>query len=131
MTKLNKIGAVIPAPRADAAADESSGLEGPDDHLRAAEMAMDLRQSLQVIVSAHDVLTRSLRGRAARAQLALIESAATRLAGAVDQLVEALRLQEASSSVHHDSGRGRPRLGTPPHRLGSSATCSCAVPPIG
>ena len=111
MTKRSKIGAVVSAP--------------------AAEMAMDLRQSLQVVVSVHDVLTRSLRGRAARAQLALIESAATRLAGAVDQLVEALRLQEASTRVHHDSGRGRPRLGAPPRGLGSSATCSCSVPPIG
>jgi hypothetical protein len=131
MTKISKIGAVVSAPGADAAADESSGLEEPDDHLGAAVMAMDLRQSLQVIVSAHDVLTRSLRGGAARAQLALIESAATRLAGAVDQLVEALRLQEASTRVHHDPVHGRLRLGAPPRRRGSSATCSCFISPIG
>jgi len=53
------------------------------------------------------------------------------LARAVDQLVEALRLQEASTRVDHDPVRGRPLLGAPPRRLGSSATCSCSVPPIG
>jgi hypothetical protein len=82
-------------PHTGASAAEIGGLGELDSDLCSAAMAMDLRQSLQVIVSAHDVLARSIRGRAMRAQLTLIEKAAMRLAGAVDQLVEVLRFQEA------------------------------------
>jgi hypothetical protein len=58
---------------------------------------MELRQPLQVIVSAHDVLARSFGDGAVRAQPTLIDGATMRLAGTVNRLVEILRLQEAST----------------------------------
>jgi hypothetical protein len=58
--------------------------------------AMDMRQSLQVIVSVHDVLARRPRGDMERTQLALIKHAALQLARTVDELVEVLPRQEAS-----------------------------------
>lgn len=80
----------------------------------AALTAMDLRQSLQVIVSAHGVLARRVRGDAEQTQLALIKSAALRLARSVDELVEVLRHQETSDAAGASSCRHKaPRFRTP------------------
>ena len=102
MATPSESGTSVCAPHIGASEAESESLgEMPNDPC-AAVMAMELRQSLQVIVSAHDVLARSLCGSAVRTQLALIEAAAMRLAGTVDRLVEILRHQEASTRVHHE-----------------------------
>jgi signal transduction histidine kinase len=60
----------------------------------------DLREPLQVIIAAHDDLARRIRGDAERAQLSLIENAAMQIAESLTQLVEVLRLQEASTGGH-------------------------------
>lgn len=60
----------------------------------------DLRQPLQVIVGAHDLLIRSVRRRADQVHLSDIKNAATQLAGTFDRLVDALRLHEPSSAHH-------------------------------
>src|SRR5262245_14974494 len=87
----------IAAPAAD------SGDPGMPNDLSAAVMAMaghDLRQPLQVIIGAHDVLTRRLSGGEERRQLTLIENAVIRLAGTLDRLVATLRLQNAPAHDH-------------------------------
>src|ERR1700730_8954524 len=62
--------------------------------------AHDLRQPLQVITSAHDVLAQSLRTERQRNELVRAEDAAARLAGMLDQLVEAMRLHRRSGDCH-------------------------------
>ncbi len=62
----------------------------------------DLRQPLQVIVGAHDLLARIPHGGAAQAQLNRAEDATRQLADKLDQLVEALRLREFAASDHHE-----------------------------
>jgi two-component system phosphate regulon sensor histidine kinase PhoR len=57
----------------------------------------DLRQPLQVIVGAHDLLGRIPHGGAAQAQLARAEDATRQLTDILDRLVEALRLHEFST----------------------------------
>ena len=54
----------------------------------------DLRQPLQVIAGAHDLLARIPHGGAARAQLARAEDATRRLTDILDLLVEGLRLHQ-------------------------------------
>jgi K+-sensing histidine kinase KdpD len=51
----------------------------------------DLRQSLQVIVGAHDILAKTLEGRDEQFQLARVETATSKLTDKLDQLVDALR----------------------------------------
>jgi len=89
----------------------NSRLDGGGDFTRAASdfsatlLAMaghDLRQPLQVIVGAHDLLARIPHGGAAQAQLARAEDATRQLADKLDQLVEALRLREFATSDHHE-----------------------------
>jgi len=63
----------------------------------------DLRQPLQVIVGAHDLLARLPHGGAAQAQLARAEGATRQLADKLDQLVEALRLREFADSDQQES----------------------------
>src|SRR5713226_8485349 len=86
-------------------------LDGGGDFTRAASdfsatlLAMaghDLRQPLQVIVGAHDLLARIPHGGAAQAQLNRAEDATRQLADKLDQLVEALRLREFATSDHHE-----------------------------
>ncbi len=81
----------------------NSRVDGEGDFARAASdliatlLAMaghDLRQPLQVIVGAHDLLARIPHGGAAQAQLTRAEDATKQLADQLDQLVEALRLRE-------------------------------------
>jgi two-component system, OmpR family, phosphate regulon sensor histidine kinase PhoR len=57
----------------------------------------DLREPLQIIIAAHDMLVRRIDGEAERAQLSLIEDAAMQIAESLTQLVEVLRLQQAST----------------------------------
>jgi two-component system, OmpR family, phosphate regulon sensor histidine kinase PhoR len=54
----------------------------------------DLRQPLQVITSAHDVLARILHGAEQRQELARAEGATARLTSMLGQIVEALQLHE-------------------------------------
>jgi len=54
----------------------------------------DLRQPLQLITSAHDVLARSLRSNKQREELARAAQATAQLAAMLGQLVDALQLRE-------------------------------------
>jgi signal transduction histidine kinase len=54
----------------------------------------DLRQPLQLITSAHDVLAAMLRGKEQRNELERARDATARLSGMLNQLIEALQLQE-------------------------------------
>src|SRR4029077_11262699 len=56
----------------------------------------DLRQPLQVITSAHDILAQSLHTEKQRKELVRAEDATARLAGMLDQLVEAMQLHRRS-----------------------------------
>jgi two-component system, OmpR family, phosphate regulon sensor histidine kinase PhoR len=100
-----------PGPRLDGdtelriAVDGMDGSGDADRDFCATLLAMashDLRQPLQVIVGAHDVLARILHGSAAQAQLARVEDATRQLADKLDQLVEALRLHEFSAGDHRE-----------------------------
>ena len=71
----------------------------PDGKFPAALLAMaghDLRQPLQVITSAHDVLARIVHSDKQREELARAEHATVQLATMLGQLVEALALHERS-----------------------------------
>src|SRR3977135_4168024 len=57
----------------------------------------DLRQTLQVIIGAHDILAKTLNRRVEQAQLARVEGATSKLSDKLDQLVDALRLFDPSS----------------------------------
>jgi two-component system phosphate regulon sensor histidine kinase PhoR len=79
-------------------ADRHGGCRTDDSDFCATLLAMaghDLRQPLQVIVAAQEILARSLHSSAERVQLARVESAATQLGERLNLLVEALRLREA------------------------------------
>src|SRR5258708_1192150 len=56
----------------------------------------DLRQPLQLITSAHDVLAVTLHGEGQREELMRAREATAQLAGMLGQLVEALQLRERS-----------------------------------
>ena len=70
----------------------------------------DLRQPLQLITSAHDVLARILHSDEQREELARAEDATARLASMLGQLVEALQLHERSGDHLHAPVRLRPIL---------------------
>ncbi|HEX6441192.1 MAG TPA: HAMP domain-containing sensor histidine kinase [Stellaceae bacterium] len=61
----------------------------------------DLRQPLQIITNAHEVLARTMRGDEPRKELALAHGAVAQLAAMLGQLVEAVQL-------HDLCGRPRP-----------------------
>ena len=61
----------------------------------------DLRQPLQVITSAHDVLAQTLDDEEQREELTRAEDATTQLASMLGQLVEALQLRERSRDDLH------------------------------
>ena len=61
----------------------------------------DLRQPLQLITSAHDVLAGTLDSEEQREELVRAENATKQLAGMLGQLVEALQLHEQSSDELH------------------------------
>src|SRR5216683_6902800 len=56
----------------------------------------DLRQPLQVVTSAHDVLALTLDGEEQRQELTRARDATAQLAGMLGQLVEALQLRDRS-----------------------------------
>lgn len=79
----------------------------------AAVLAMasrDLRQPLQVIVSAHRLLARRLAAGAEREYLKRSEQASKQLAETLDQLVEALQLQYPASRIEPQPVRLAPIL---------------------
>jgi signal transduction histidine kinase len=57
----------------------------------------DLRQPLQVIANAHDILARSIEGSTQRDELTAARQATMQLAGMLGQLVEALQLHYAAA----------------------------------
>jgi two-component system phosphate regulon sensor histidine kinase PhoR len=61
----------------------------------------DLRQPLQLITSAHDVLALTLASEEQREELTRAEDATAQLAGMLGQLVEALQLREQSGDDLH------------------------------
>jgi signal transduction histidine kinase len=61
----------------------------------------DLRQPLQLITSAHDVLAQTLDSAEQREELVRAEDATTQLASMLGQLVEALQLRERSGDDLH------------------------------
>src|ERR1700731_1766577 len=100
----------------DAGTDET--LNGEDklhrrDLLRAVDfyitvLAMashDLRQPLQVIVGAHELLARRLTARPEREHLERSEQASTQLEEKLNQLVDALQLQQRSSRIEPEPVR--------------------------
>jgi signal transduction histidine kinase len=104
MTKAGARGGSLSTPHIAAPAAESDRYQGMPNDLTAAVMAMaghDLRQPLQVIITAHDVLARRLSGGEERTLLTLIEGAAMRLASTLDGLVETLRLEGAPTHDQH------------------------------
>jgi two-component system, OmpR family, phosphate regulon sensor histidine kinase PhoR len=80
-----------------AAATEPIGIAGGDGGFPAALLAMaghDLRQPLQIITWAHNVLARTLGNDEQREELARAEDATTQLTAMLGQLVEAVQLHE-------------------------------------
>src|SRR5229473_950770 len=70
----------------------------------------DLRQPLQVITSAHDVLAQTLATEEQREELMRAENATAQLASMLGQLVEALELRERSGDDLHRPVPLRPIL---------------------
>ena len=70
----------------------------------------DLRQPLQVITSAHEVLAQTLASEEQREQLIRAENATAQLAGMLGQVVEGLRLRERSGDDLHVAVPLRPVL---------------------
>ena len=88
-----------------------------DDPIESGFLAMllamaghDLRQPLQLITSAHDVLATMLRGKEHRNELARARDATARLAGMLNQIIEGLQLQDRSSQSLHAPVLLRPVL---------------------
>jgi signal transduction histidine kinase len=81
-----------------------NGFAEADSDFSATLLAMaghDLRQPLQVITSAHDLLRQILHGDRQREELARAADAAARLSGMLSRLVEALQLRERSGAHLH------------------------------
>ncbi len=70
----------------------------------------DLRQPLQVVTSAHDVLALTLDGEEQRQELTRARDATAQLAGMLGQLVEALQLRDRSGDDLHRPVPLRPVL---------------------
>ena len=68
----------------------------------------DLRQPLQVITSAHDVLALTLGSEEQREELTRAADATAQLAGMLGQLVEALQLRERSATTSVSRSRCAP-----------------------
>src|ERR1700693_780068 len=81
-----------------------NGFEGVGNDFCATLLAMaghDLRQPLQLITSAHDVLAKPLHSDKQREELARAADAAARLASILSQLIEALQLPDRSGDHLH------------------------------
>ena len=82
----------------------SHEVDQADSDFSATLLAMaghDLRQPLQVITSAHDVLAQTLAGEEQREELTRAADATAQLASMLGQLVEALQLRERSGEDLH------------------------------
>ena len=90
--------------KANASAGARRGLRGLQNSPGAALKAMELRQPLQVIVTAREVLAQTVRGAAEEAQLTLIKDATARLATLLDRLVLKLREPAAMRSLSAPGG---------------------------
>src|ERR1700738_4899208 len=83
--------------RIDSAVSRDADQAGSDFSATLLAMAgHDLRQPLQVITSAHDVLAQTLDSEEQREELMRAEDATALLASMLGQLVEALQLRERS-----------------------------------
>ena len=86
-------------PKANASPSARRGLRGLQSPPGAAFKAMELRQPLQAIVTAHEVLiAQTVRGATEEAQLTLIKEATARLSTILDRLVLSLREPAAMRS---------------------------------
>ena len=85
-------------PKANASASARRGLRRLQSPPGAAFKAMELRQPLQVIVTAREVLAQTVRGATEEAQLTLIKEASARLSTILDRLVLTLRESAATRS---------------------------------
>ena len=98
MHRIERLGPIARCPNCGAAGDTANPDVGPVvAGFPATLLAMaghDLRQPLQVISSAHEMLATMLCGRRAREQLRYAADATAQLARMLTQLVEALHLQE-------------------------------------
>lgn len=93
------------APISIAGFNHSRRATDPDNNLFAALLAIashDLRQPLQVIRGAHDILAKALNGVVERVQLARVENATSKLGDTLDQLVDALRMFDPASSARSE-----------------------------
>jgi signal transduction histidine kinase len=84
--------------------DRTCPVKGSENDFCATLLAMachDLRQPLQVIIGAHDILAEILLGGMERVQLSRVAGAATQLAGTLDQLLGVLRLCDAATGIQH------------------------------
>jgi signal transduction histidine kinase len=88
-----RTGNVVSRDADQAASDFSSTLLAMAGH--------DLRQPLQVVTSAHDILALTLDGEEQRQELMRARDATAQLAGMLGQLVEALQLRERSGDDLH------------------------------
>src|SRR5438552_8943489 len=82
------------------------GARDRDNDLCAALLAIashDLRQPLQVIIGAHDILAKTLNSSVEEVRLARVEHATSKLSDKLDQLVDALRLFEPSSGERQEA----------------------------
>jgi two-component system, OmpR family, phosphate regulon sensor histidine kinase PhoR len=111
------------------AAQASRGADDPiESGILATLLAMaghDLRQPLQLITSAHEVLATMLRCKEQRNELARAQDATAKLAGMLNQLIEVLQLQERRHRNLHAPVPLRPVLddlmaefSDPAHRKG-------------
>ena len=99
------------AQRTGSAASRDAGRADSDFSATLLAMAgHDLRQPLQVVTSAHDVLAQTLGSEEQREELMRAREATAQLAGMLGQLVEALQLRQRSSDDLHRPVPLRPIL---------------------
>ena len=99
------------AQRTGSAASRDAGRADSDFSAMLLAMAgHDLRQPLQVVTSAHDVLAQTLGSEEQREELMRAREATAQLAGMLGQLVEALQLRQRSSDDLHRPVPLRPIL---------------------
>jgi signal transduction histidine kinase len=105
MDSMSRSGGWVHARSAEACGDLAHG------SVCTAVVAMvghDLRQPLQAITSAHEVLARMLHAPEQREELARAETATSRLASMLSQLVDAVELEERSAQYRHEPVAVRP-----------------------
>lgn len=105
------VHAAVAGPEVDIAMGQNDNREKADFFATLLAMAgHDLRQPLQMITSAHDILGRIVHSGEQREELSQAQDATRRLANMLGQLVEALELHERSSDHLRVPVRLRPIL---------------------